>query len=456
LEKQNNRKNEMFFSIVIFLCVLSISSFCHAQEIIKSIDIGEAYALAIKTHERIMIAESEVAKSKLLPKKATTIMMPRLSMSGGYTRLNEPIEFEAQIGNITLPPIETVPDEQWLGNFKYTQPIYEGRFFPLRRMADQTIEITSENYYQTIQSLLLQVAQVYYEVLKSEELVQNAKETVNLTREELRVSKVRFKAGNVTEDAVLRSELNSTRAKSNVIRNVNHLKLAQEFFKNLVGMETRNLNLIKPPELKEMVEDYEALIYNAFDSRHDYRASFLKIDVAKNDIELVKARFHPRIEGSWDYFWVDNPAWLQNDEYWVASLKVNIPLFEGGLRFLDLKEKQENLHQAELTLKALEDTIRLEVEDAMLKVQTDRSILANLTKQVELAKKNYEIIFTKFKFGAATSLDLNEALTSLDLARTQLISKTYDYQVALLNQEKALGVFAQDFTTKIDQKRQLQ
>ena len=81
----------------------------------------------------------------------------------------------------------------------------------------------------------------------------------------------------------------------------------------------------------------------------------------------------------------------------------------------------------------------------MLTVQTHESILNNLKKQVELAQKNYDIIFSQFEFGSATSLDLNQALTTLDSAKTDLITKTYDYQVVLLNLEKATGMFAMDF-----------
>jgi len=81
----------------------------------------------------------------------------------------------------------------------------------------------------------------------------------------------------------------------------------------------------------------------------------------------------------------------------------------------------------------------------MLTVQTHESILKNLRKQVELAQKNYDIIFSQFEFGSATALDLNQALTTLDSAKTNLITKTYDYQVVLLRLEKAIGMFALEF-----------
>ncbi|MHC4455484.1 MAG: TolC family protein [Planctomycetota bacterium] len=454
------RKNQFnqWFKVVsqvvaITLWILQIPNVSKAQENLKLISIHEAYDLALETHEHIAIAQKEVEKSKLLPKKANTLLIPRMSINGGYTRLNDPIEFDIEIGSFTLPSIETIPEEQWLGNFNFTQPIYEGKFFPLRRLAYQALESTIEDYYQIIQKVLFQVSEAYYEVLKAKELVENAKEISNLTREELRVSKVKFKAGDVTEDVVLRSELNLTRAQSKLIKSTNGLQLAKGVLKSLIGMETLRFDVVNPPELKKYSGSYEDLVHKSFASRHDYKRALLRVDIAKSDIELVKTRFHPKIEATWDYFRIDDPAFLQDEDYWAAALRVEIPILEGGLRFLDLKEKHGSLRQAKLALNALKDNIQLEIKDGMLTELTEKSLLANLTKQVELAEKNYEIVFAKFKFGAATSVDLNEALVSLDSARTELIIKKYDYQMTLLSLKKAIGIFASNIIKDIENKR---
>jgi outer membrane protein TolC len=160
---------------VMFFWLTCLTQFCWAQGGEKVLDLEASYTLALKNHEKIHIAKIEVEKSQLLPKKVMTIMTPRLSATGSYTRLNAPIEFEGQLGNITLPPIQTFPEEQSAGNFEFLQPIYEGEFFPARRQAGQAVELTTESYSQTAQDVMFQVAEAYYGVLKGERLVQNAK-----------------------------------------------------------------------------------------------------------------------------------------------------------------------------------------------------------------------------------------------------------------------------------------
>jgi outer membrane protein TolC len=422
----NHRHTFLSLAVIGLSCLLQFAYVSHAQEV-KLLTLGEAYNLTMETDERIMIAKKEVKKSRLLPKKAWSVMLPNLSVGGSYSRLDEAIEFEPEIGSIiALNPIETVPEEQFRGNFEVAQPVYKARFFPLRQQALQKIDRSTEGYYQTIQEILFRMAQVYYEVLKAMGLLQNAKEILTLAEEGLRVSRVKLAAGEVTEDVVLRSELDVTSAQRTLIESKNYLTLAKDTLNRLIGLKLGEYDVVKPPTLPPLRETYKTLTNKAFEHRHDYRISLLNIQIAEADKQLVKARFdkqlvkarfHPRMEATWNYNVVDEPAWLQDENYWIASFEIKLPLFEKSSRIWDLKEKQESLLQTRLALEDIRKSIRIEVEDAMLTVQTHESILKNLRKQVELAQKNYDIIFSQFKFGSATALDLNQALTTSVILR---------------------------------------
>jgi outer membrane protein TolC len=451
VEKKGRCRHGKKQGVILVLMVLwltGLSTLCLAEDGVKVIDLEEAYRLAMKTQEKILIAAIEIEKSKILPKKAMTIMMPRMSLNGSYTRLNDPIEYEAQLGNLTLPPIQTFPEDQTAGNFEWVQPIYEGQFFPARKKAKEAVEFSMESYGQTIQDVLFKVAQAYYEVLKDERLVQNARETLDLAQEELRVSTVKFKAGDVTEDAVLRAELNISRAQSKIVKNLNSLMLAQDVLKRLTGVEEQKVRIVEPPKLLEKTMDYDEQLRGALENRYDHRRAAVAVKMAESDIELVRAKFHPRLRASWDYYKVSDPGWQQEDNYWVALLKLEIPLFEGGQRYYDLKEKRESLRQAKLALEESKQNIQVDLKGAILKMETEKALLDNSTKEVELAKKNYEITFAKYQYGAAIFSNLTEALVYLDSARTGLITSTFDHQVSILNVQRARGQLAQEYIAK--------
>ncbi len=435
------------FAVILFW-LAGLSHLCWAQGSEKILSLEEAYGLALKNDEKIHIAEIEMQKGRLLPKKALTILTPRMTVTGSYARLNDPIEFEAELGNIALPSVQTVPQEQTVGNFEYVQPIYEGEFFPARRQAAQAVELTAEGYSQTAQEIMFTVAQAYYEVLKGERLLQNANESVTMSQEELRVSESKLRAGAVTEDSVLMAELNLSRAQSSVIKAMNGLTMARDVLRDLLGMQDQPLRLLEPRKLVEESASYEEQLQKAMENRHDYKRSAIKVKMAESDVDLVKAKFHPRLEAAWDYYRVSDPSFSQEPEYWAAGIRLKIPLFEGGQNYLDLKEKKQSLQQAKLAVEDLRGNIELDVRGAMLKIHTQKALLTNATKQLQLAEQNYKIVFSKYHYGGATFSDLSEAHLRLDLAKTDFVTSTFDYQVSILNMQKATGLFAQAFVPR--------
>ena len=460
-QKQLNRqKTCLSLAIIAFLSVMGCLGAAHAQEVSGIITLEEAYSSALKSHERIMIAEEEIEKSRLLPKKAMSVMVPEVDFEWNYIRLDDEITHTTQTHvtaepyidhDIVVGPTPAIPKRQRIGNLEVKQAIYKPRFFPMRKAAFHTIDRTSENYYQTIQGILFQVAQVYYQVVRAKEMSQNAAGILKLAKEDLRVSQMKFAAGKVTEDAVLKSDLSVTRAERKVIEATNNLKLAKDTLIRLIGVGMTDFHVAKPPALSVRTENYESLINMAYEHRYDYKIAHLNVDLAKDDVKLVKARFHPTIDAAWNYYWVHEETYALDDRFWSATVTLNVPIFKGSLRVWDLKEKLTTLRQAKLALDNLKKSMQIEVEGAMLVVQTYESILSNLEKQVELAEKNYEIIFTQFEFGSATSLDLDQALVMLGSAKTELTTNTYDYQVALLNLEKSIGFFAIDYIKRASQ-----
>ncbi|MCK5545554.1 MAG: TolC family protein, partial [Desulfobulbaceae bacterium] len=348
------------------------------------------------------------------------------------------------LGNVTLPPIITVPEDQLGGNFEIVQPLYKGSWLPRKEQANQSVSRDTEEYYQVVQNILFQVARIYYEVVKTKELVKLTREIVKLAEEEKRVAQVRFEEGSVTEDAVLNGDLKITSTRSKLIEYTNRLTLTKKILKRFIGKDIGQFDVLAPPALPMNDRDLPELIGTALESRHDYKKVQAMIDIAKADVKLAKSRFHPSLESSWGYFSVDNPSYYQDSDYWVFAVQLTIPIYEGGARFLDLKEKKENVIQAELAAKDFNNTIRLEVEEAMLRVKTNESVLVNLEKQEELAQKNYDIVFSKFKFGAAGTVDLNQAISTLDAVKTDLTVKKIDFQISLLKLEKIIGLFARD------------
>ena len=94
--KQRYEGVRYFFAFVLCFFVMSLPVILFAETTLSRLDLNTAYALAIENNERTHIAAIEVAKNKLLLKKANTLMMPRLAVEGFSSKASEAIEFEAR------------------------------------------------------------------------------------------------------------------------------------------------------------------------------------------------------------------------------------------------------------------------------------------------------------------------------------------------------------------------
>jgi outer membrane protein len=437
----------------LFICLLlPLPVFAGAQEGYRNIPLEEAYRLALETHEKIKIAQLEIDKSKLLPRKAWSIMLPHASSNGAYYLINK----DKEVGTLKLTPAPgtplgftgsiqnqiVTPPEQLFGQVEISQAVYKGEFLPLRKKGLQTIDKNTAGFFQTVQDVLFQVAQIYYTGSKADELVRNDQDLVKLAHDQIRVAQSKFSSGAVTEDVVLNAELNLAKAETVLIKDKNELKMAKDTLCNFIGLNTNGITLTKPATIPGNTEAFSTLFDKALDYRFDYQMAKTNINLAKTDVTLQKSKFHPEIASKWSYYSVSQPSWEQESNNWIAAVTVKLPILEGGLRLWNLKESKESLRQTELSLDDLKRDIKIQVEKAMLDVENYKSLLVQAKKQVELAQKNYNIIFSKFNYGGATIFDLNQAFTSLATAKTELINKNYDYQMALLTLEKMEGVFA--------------
>ncbi|MGE0823166.1 MAG: TolC family protein [Candidatus Binatia bacterium] len=412
----------------------------------RIVTLDDAYRLALSNEEQIKIAERELAKAQLLPWRAVTLLAPHADITGTFTRNKDEISFSQQQ---TLPgaagtPSVIRPLESWQGTFTVTQPIFQPSFLPTLRLGKDTIRQNVQGYEFTVREVLLGVARAYYDVLRSREQVRVAQDTLRLTQEELKQAQARFRVGEVTKTDVLRAEVETARAQRTLIANQNSSRLSLATLARSLGIP-EPLQVVEPLPPTPPPQSYEQLVEKAHQQRQDLRAQTAAVEAAHERRNQVLARYAPQINTQWQFPRLDSPTFANRDKFWVMTLNFQVPLFDGGVRELDLQEQDENLAQAQLQVDQLKKNIGIEVRQSQLTVETLAATLETLKKEVTLAEENYKITSKQYGVGLATSLDVNTALNSLNQVRTQLIDQTYAYQVAVFALERAIGTFAQNY-----------
>jgi len=415
-------------------------------EAVQVLRLEEAYQLAVANDEQIKIAGSELAKAQLLPWRAIAMLTPRADVPGVFTRNKEEISFSQQptLPGQTGTPSVIRPLESWQWTFVLTQPIFQPAFLPTLQLGKDSVQQNTQNYGFTISEVLFGVARAYYDVLRAREQVRVTADTLKLTKDDLKQAEARFRVGEVTKTDVLRAEVAVAQAERTLVANQNILQLTFATLARVVGIP-EPLRVAEPAPLASRGERYEQLVETAYSQRQDLRAQAAAVEVARDRKNQVLARYAPQVNTQWQYPRLDSPTFANRDKFWVLTLNFQVPLFDGGIRELDVQDQQENLAQAEFQLEQLKKNVGLEVKRTLLTVETLEATLATLKKEVTLAQENYKITSKQYGVGLATSLDVNTALNTLNQVRTQLIDQTYAYQVELLALDRAIGAFGKAY-----------
>ena len=425
-----------YYFIIVFVTLWPAISSAEDEAIIS---LEDAYRLALQSHEDILGAGIDIDKSALISKKALSLLSPNISVSGDYSRPKNAILFDSSA---------VIPKEKWTETVTVTQQLYNPRLLPAYRLGRHSMDASKENYMLTVRDVLFEVARVYYSVLKNEEFTTIAKDSIFLAQEELKVAQEKYHAGEVPRTDVLRAEVEVSRAERQLVEAENTLLSSKALLSAMIGIETKgDYSLKKPAGVNMAIERPEGLIGIAIEHRNDLKEGLINIDIAKDNEKLTLAEFQPELKLEWSDYWVDPETFSQRSDLWMMTVSVSMPIFEGGLRSINLKEKRIETKQSHLKYERLKKDIETEVKNYCYEAQTLKSVLAALTKEVELARQTYEITRERYSNGQSSSIDLMDALNRFNSARVELSAKSYEYQLALLDLQRVTGTFAEEYIT---------
>lgn len=416
---------------ILFLCTVYPSP-AIAEETVLS--LRDAYASALKNHEAIRIAEEGLYQLEQGRKKALSSVLPTVSADAGYTRY-------ATEKSSAVTVIQ--PDYSYNYSIKLGIPIYRGgREWSALRQAKYMLETGDKRLSITRENIAMEVSNAYYGVLKVMREIEIKEADLKRAEERSRVASARFKVGELTKAAVLRTEAEVAGIEADLTRLKKDLLVSQDRLARLVGSDT-GLKLVDPPQKSIPSDGAEELIKAALEKRNDYLNSKAEEEIAKENITYARGGYMPTLRLDGVYSWRDQDpvsSAFFNKESISATATLSFPLYEGGLRQAEVREAESKLREAELTSLNLKKEITIEVREAVYILEAISSAMEFYRKQVSFAEENYNTVFKQFTYGIATNVDVIDANSTLVAAQESLANSTIDLQVAILDLKRRMGV----------------
>ena len=415
----------------------------------KPYSLDDLYQIALKRSEKIKISEENLYLTETTKEKALSVLVPRFSAFGNYTRYNE-----EKMAADTVTLIQPESTTAWGVRFDQSFTL-NGKELIALGIAEDSIEKSKYDLDAVKEAYLFKVASAYYNVLETAKAVDIAMANVERLEAHKNAVTVQLKIETVTKTALYRAQAELSKSKAELINARNRLRLARNVLSRVVGLES-NFEIRKPESKKDFLldNDIDSVKKEALFDRAELKSLAVQKKISADMAKYSKSAYWPvvSVEGVYQKYDQEPDSFMVNDESISVGVMLNFTIFDGGLRKAEIKESLAKKRQAELAEKELSKEITTEVENAYLSLHTQMSVLKSLEDQLKFANSNYDAVSKQYKYGLANSIDVMDANTLLVTSETELSKAIYNGQLAGLNVERAKGTFLKTITDRLESK----
>lgn len=429
---------------LIRLLVLYVLLFLHKLPAYSdTIDLDDAIAIAMKYNEQIQMSILEGAQANERVREVRAVGLPRIDMSVSYDR------------NWLLPSLVFNGNSVKLGSennisatLSFQQSLFSGgRVSGLRQIAQLDRAAAKEIHSQMHQEVIFLVENVFYELLVARELEAVAALALKNARVNLDQVRVLRAAGRSSQYDFLQASVQVSEAVADSIRTQNSVLLAEMEFKDIIGMDlNRSVEFVGDfrTQTELSLEQLEPLIEKALSKRSDLLQLGHRIQQQKANIAVEKAGKMPEIslvasgqsQFQSESFDVVEREWRKN---WGTGVVLQMPIFDGMRSSARVAQAKNDMHKVELEKQRLERLIRLEVEQNWLRWHEINARIKMKEESVIQAEKGLEIAESRYRSGAGTQLEVQNAQLALVQSRTGFALAKRDRALSLILLERAVG-----------------
>ena len=292
------------------------------------------------------------------------------------------------------------------------------------------------------EDLKLSVIKAYYDALEAKQTIAVNQESVDNYQAHLTNVQQLYSAGSKAKIDVLRSSVELSDARQNLIRAQNGYEVKLAALRNYLNMNRDEPLTLTTDFFFERFDTPmgEAIAY-AHDNRKDLQADEYAVQQRELDIKAAKAGFLPTVSltvgaGQSNDF---HPS-SDSSRNLSAGIGVNWNIFDSGVTRAKVDEAEIAHDVALLTLEKDKEAVDLNLRTAYYNMREAEKRLGSTSDAVGQAEEDYYIAKEKYRAGEGLMLDIIDAQLALSTAKMNHISAQYDYARYKAEVENAMGL----------------
>ena len=349
----------------------------------QPLSLSRAMALANEDNEQIGLQGDNYLQSLIAKNRAVAAFLPTISFQPGFTAEQAP-----RNGLITNPAAAYFVPHGNVWHSSQAPVVGDMNLsfvsYPNVKSAEQTIVQQRQLLLDTQATVLLNVAQTYYQVLLSEAQVRVLENSLRLQQARLVDAESQYENHlalalevSQTRAQVASTEVSLTQAQSDV-RNGRHMLAF------LIGISEIDGPLIDDVSLPDPIAPVDHFRAVAGATRQDLLAADAAVRAAKYSVDAAIAEYYPSVSLNVSGFLYRE--YFSDATKWDAILVGNLPIFSAGIIEADVRDAWSKLRQAALYQAELRRQIDRDVQIAYDNLLTAQKELIGLNQEVQAAQ----------------------------------------------------------------------
>ena len=290
-------------------------------------------------------------------------------------------------------------------------------------------------------SILNQVTEKFYEIVKTENLIKGFEEEKDTKEKQLEKSIAFLKAGRVSSLKVAERNLILSKIELELISRKGLLRRYEEELFTLLGVtKPESVKYVTDLKYTRIDLNPDLIIDSYLANMYEVKALEMTILSTKATISAIYREFLPNIVARASYRFKGKGVSSEDKDNLVGGMGATWQIFNGGRTYYQIQSHKAHLRAQLSQLNLLKQKLGSTVKASIIDAETSFYKINVLKKSLKASEAHHKFMKTKYKSGDISEIELLEVKNMKNKQEILYQNSIYDYIIKIARIEKVTGL----------------
>lgn len=434
---------------VVLACSLAVAAAAPGQE--RKLTLKEAIDLATRQNHTLKVASFALAAEQQKRRIAQSSYFPSITNESNFLHITDLQRIEVPTGAFgVIPGGPTIPASNVFltqGNSTFetvgtmiAQPITQLiKIHDANKVAAADVGVSQANLRKATTDVVFKVQELYYRVLTTQLQRDAAELQITSGSENLNENTEQVKNGSLLEVARVESQANLLEAKQALLTTDMQISDLTIQLNDILGLPL-DTKLVLDPNVDVALDlpSREESLKTAMNDNPEIKAAVQTLSQAQAAHAAAKAEYIPDITAFARHSYQNGVPFLDRN-FGTFGVRLTYDLFDAGKRRALVRERRDEISEAEENLKRVKDEVEVRLNMIYNKLEVTRAMVEVRREYLAARQESVRLSEDQFKQGITLASQRDSSRAQAMKARAGLLDASLAYLLARDDLTRTLG-----------------